>query len=186
MDPTNGLAGLAAQLLGTAGGRPGDTAGRGDAGAVLAAQVAVALGVARPAGERTLMAQDNLALRLLLEERRALGVEASPNALDAALRCGDLILAARGAARGAAGPGAAPVRGLSVLLGPGDGAPVCAFTHEAALRRFAGGAPVTAWVTACRRVWEFALHVMDREVVVDPGESSELHVPSARLRRLVA
>lgn len=182
MDPTNGLAGLAAQLLGAAGGRPGDTAGRGDAGAVLAAQVAVALGVARPAGERTLMAQDNLALRLVLEERRALGVEASPNALDAALRCGDLILAARGAA----GPGAAPVRGLSVLLGPGDGAPVCAFTHEAALRRFAGGAPVTAWVTACRRVWEFALHVMDREVVVDPGESSELHVPSARLRRLVA
>ncbi len=182
MDSTNGLAGLAARLLGAASGGAGETAGRGDAVAVLADQVAVALGVARPAGERTLMAQDNVPLRLLLEERRALGVEASPDALDAALRRGGLILAARGAA----GPGGLPARGVSVLLGPGDGAPVCAFTHEAALRRFAGGSPVTAWVTECLRVWQFAVHVLHREVVVDPGESSELHVGESRLRRLLA
>lgn len=182
MDSTNGLAGLAARLLGAGMGAADGAMPRGATGTVLAEQVAAALGVARPAGERTLMAQDNVPLRLLLEERRALGVEASPDALDAALRRGGLILAARGAA----GPGGMPARGVSVLLGPGEGAPVCAFTHEAALRRFAGGSPVTAWVTECLRVWQFAVHVLHREVVVDPGESSELHVGESRLRRLLA
>jgi hypothetical protein len=179
MDSSNGLAGHAARLLGAAA----ETPARRDQGVVLLAdQVAVALGVTRQAGDRTLFEQDNLPLRLLLEERRQLGVEAAPEAVDAALCRGSLILAARGNP----GPGGVPVRGLSVLLGPGEGAPICAFTHEAALRRFAAGAPVTAWVTDSRRVWEFALRVVRREVVVDPGESSELQVGTSRLRRLLA
>jgi hypothetical protein len=180
MESSNGLAGHAARLLGAG---PADApARRNDALVVLADQVAVALGVARQAGERTLFAQDNLPLRLLLEERRQLGVEAAPDAVDAALRRGSLILAARGAA----GPGGIPARGLSVLLGPGDGSPVCAFTHEATLRRFAGSAPITAWVTECSRVWQFAVHIARREVVVDPGAASELHVGNSRLQRLLA
>lgn len=180
MESSNGLAGHAARLLGAG---PADApARRNDALVVLADQVAVALGVARQAGERTLFAQDNLPLRLLLEERRQLGVEASPDAIDAALRRGTLILAARGAA----GAGGVPARGLSVLLGPGEGAPVCAFTHETTLRRFAGNAPVTAWVTECRKVWQFAMHVVRREVLLDPGEPSELLLGESRLKRLLA
>jgi hypothetical protein len=180
MNALDALAAHAARLLGA--GPTDPPAWPDDANVVLADQVAVALGVAREAGERTLHAQDNLPLRLLLEERSQLGMEAAPDAVDAALRRGSLILAARGAA----GSGGIPARGLCVLLGPGDGAPVCAFTHEAALRRFAGSAPITAWVTECHRVWQFAVHVARREVVVDPGEASELLVGASRLQRLLA
>lgn len=180
MDETNALAAQAARLLGA--GTREDPARRSEPPLMLASQVAAALGVPRAAGERTLTAQDNIPLRLLLEERRHLGVDASPEAIDAALRRGSLILAARGAAA----PGGAPQRGVSVLLGPGDDAPVCAFTHDAALRRFAGGAPVTAWVTESVRVWQLAAQVLRREVVVDPGEPSELLVGASRLRRLLA
>jgi hypothetical protein len=180
MQSSRDLAGHAARLLGT--GATAAAAPRAEGLALLAGQVADALGVARPAGQRTLHAQDNVPLRLLLEERRLLGSEGDPAALDAALRAGSLILAAHGTA-GVARPAA---RGVSVLLSNDGAGAVCVFTHDAALRRFAAGAPVTAWVTESAKVWLFALQVLRREVLLDPGEPSELRLGESRLRRLLA
>lgn len=181
MDSNRGLAGHAARLLG-AGAPTLDAAPGGKAVELLAGQVADALGVARPAGERTLSAQDNLPLRLLLEERRLLGTDAQVGAIDEALRRGTLILAARG------GPGriAAAAGGFSVMLAAGATAPLCVFTHDAALRHHAGEQPVTAWVTESLRIWQFALLVLRREVVIDPGSPTELHLGLSRLQRLLA
>lgn len=181
MATDEGLAHQAARLLGAtapAAANPTGTA----AATLLAGQVADALGVARPAGERTLNEQDNLPLRLLLEERRLLGTDANVGAIDDALRRGTLIIAARGAP----GPRGAAAGGFSVLLAAGIDAPLCVFTHDAALRRHAHDQPLTTWVTESLRVWQFALHVLRREVVLDPGSPTELHLGLSRLKRLLA
>jgi hypothetical protein len=184
MESNQRLASHAARLLGAlaapdpavATGSTGNTALE-----VLASQVADALGVTRPAGDPTLSQQDNMPLRLLLEERRLLGTESKVDAIDAALRSGTLILAAHSVRGGGRGP----ARGVSMVLAPGGDAPLCAFTHEAALRAFNGATPVTAWVTESLRVWQFAVHVARRPVVIDPGSTAELHLDAARLQRLL-
>lgn len=184
MDSNQRLASHAARLLGALAAP--DSAAEAEAACsdavdLLAGQVADALGVTRPAGDPTLRRQDNTPLRLLLEERRLLGTESDADAIDAALRGGTLILAAHGV-RGA---GRGPARGVSMVLAQGGDSPLCAFTHEAALRGFTGTTPVTAWVTDSARVWQFAVHVARRPVVIDPGCTTELHLDAGRLRRLL-
>lgn len=179
MDQTRRIASHAARLLGAlATTAPVEPA----SATLLATQVADALGVTRPAGESTLHSADNVPLRILLEERRLLGTEASADAIDRALREGSLIIAARGMS-------GTPVAGrpdcLAMLLDSRvEGAPLCVFTHDLALRRYAGAAPVSAWVTAAAQVWQFAVHVLRRPAIIDPGSNTELPIDGARLRRL--
>jgi hypothetical protein len=73
---------------------------------------------------------------------------------------------------------------LSTPSAAGDS--LCVFTHDLALRQFAGSVPVTAWVTPAIKVWQFALHVLRKPAVVDPGSSAELLIDEMRIRRLAA